>query len=167
MLIRFTSSLLLMAVCLMGCDQPVQQPLPPAGMAGAPTAPMVAGGGLNLPGTGAAGGAGGAGGSNLPPNHPPVPGMGTGSPAAMPPPLTGGGAASGSFSGEVLEVLNVPTYTYLRVRTPTAEEWVAVNTAEVKVGDKVTVAQQLVSEPFTSKALNRTFPRLVMGTLVP
>jgi hypothetical protein len=85
----------------------------------------------------------------------------------MPPPLTGGGAASGTLVGEVLEVLNVPTYTYMRIRTTTAEEWVAVNTAAVQVGQKVTVAQQLVSEPFTSKALNRTFPRLVMGTLAP
>jgi hypothetical protein len=52
------------------------------------------------------------------------------------------------------------------VQTSGGEEWCAVSTMSVNVGDTVTVNQQMVMENFPSKGLGRTFPRLVMGTAV-
>jgi hypothetical protein len=77
-----------------------------------------------------------------------------------------GGGIGGNvvFAGKVLEKLDVPQYTYLRIQTTSGEEWVAVSTMQVNVGDRVTVNQQLVMENFASKSLGRTFPRLVMGS---
>jgi hypothetical protein len=65
---------------------------------------------------------------------------------------------------KVLEKLDVPQYTYMRVQTTAGDEWVAVSTMSVNVGDNVTINQQLVMENFASKSLGRTFSKLVMGT---
>ena len=59
----------------------------------------------------------------------------------------------------------MPSYTYMRVQVGgTTEEWVAVSTMPVNVGDTITVNQQIVMENFPSKSLNRTFARLIMGS---
>ena len=179
-----SASLVVLMVCAIACSSqaPEPAPLPPPGLAGAPkapidpTAPMPAGhppidgahamhgsggddgapipakGALplpNLPGMkqveqGGAGGAGGGGGGG------------------------GGGAGAGVvFTGKVVEKLDVPSYTYLRVKlTNGAEEWVAVSTMPVNVGDTVTVNQQMVMENFPSKSLNKTFDRVVFGSAI-
>jgi hypothetical protein len=171
---------------LLGCPpKPEQASLPPAGLAGMPAghgdvaAPVA---GQVIPGEGRGDGLipipEGAG---LPPGHPPI-GQ---EPAALPDPRlpsfpagpgaapAGGLATPGAgigdgvvFSGEVLEKFDVPSYTYFRVKAVggSDETWVAVSTMPLNVGDRVMVNQQLVMEDFASKALNRTFPRLVMGT---
>jgi hypothetical protein len=151
--------------------------LPPAGLAGAPSpgaapprpvdpsTPMPPG---HPPIDNPHGGAAVAGADDGAPLSPRVgqvplpnlPGMNVGGAEA------GGGGIGGNvvFAGKVVEKLDVPQYTYLRVQTPTGEEWVAVSTMQVNVGDRVTINQQLVMENFASKALGRTFPKLVMGS---
>jgi len=79
--------------------------------------------------------------------------------AASPPP------AAGPVTGEVLEVRDVESYTYLRLKTAQGETWAAVPTAKVKKGDKVTVDNPMVMNNFQSKALNKTFDKIVFGTL--
>ncbi len=79
--------------------------------------------------------------------------------AASPPP------AANAVTGEVLEVRDVEGYTYLRLKTAQGETWAAVPTAQVKKGAKVTVENTTVMSNFQSKALNKTFDKVVFGTL--
>jgi hypothetical protein len=74
-------------------------------------------------------------------------------------------AAAGLLSGKVLETFNSGGYTYVRLETPTGEQWAAVNESKVKKGDTVSVAAQMTMENFKSNSLNRTFDRIVFGTL--
>jgi hypothetical protein len=74
-------------------------------------------------------------------------------------------AAAGPVSGEVLEVRDVESYTYLRLKTAQGETWAAVPTAQIKKGAKVTIENPTVMTNFQSKALNKTFDKVVFGTL--
>ena len=74
-------------------------------------------------------------------------------------------AGAFSLSGEVLEVKNVESYTYLRLKTAQGETWAAVPTAQVKKGAKVTIVNAMVMNNFESKALKKTFDSVVFGTL--
>ncbi len=67
--------------------------------------------------------------------------------------------------GEVLEVKDVPSYTYLRLKTKGGEIWAAVSTAPVKKGAEVTIEDAVVMKNFPSTALKKTFPRILFGTL--
>jgi hypothetical protein len=73
--------------------------------------------------------------------------------------------AAGSVTGEVLEVLQVESYTYLRMRTANGETWGAVPTAQVKKGAIVTLEDITVMNDFESKTLKRTFKTVVFGNL--
>ncbi|MDP3859425.1 MAG: hypothetical protein Q8Q73_16850 [Stagnimonas sp.] len=74
--------------------------------------------------------------------------------------------AAGSVTGEVLEVQQVDSYTYLRMRTANGETWGAVATAPgIKKGAVVTIEDITVMNDFQSKALKRTFKTVVFGTL--
>jgi hypothetical protein len=161
--------------------------LPPAGLAGGAkgNAP------LTLPGAGmpvAAPSGTTDPQTQLPPGHPPIDGAGTvasaadtgappadhpGMPAGHPPMDTtmpgnsGGADGAATLTGAVLETMDVPEYTYMRVKSGGPDgTWVAVTKTPVKVGDTVTVSQSLVMNDFFSKGLNRTFPKLVMGTMI-
>jgi hypothetical protein len=79
-------------------------------------------------------------------------------PAAKPP-------VSGVVSGEVLEVKDVDSYTYLRLKTKEGETWAAVSTAAVKKGATVTIENAMVMNNFESKTLKKTFPSIVFGSL--
>ena len=68
-------------------------------------------------------------------------------------------------SGEVLEVKDVDSYTYLRLKTSQGETWAAVNTSPVKKGAKVTIENAMVMDNFESKTLKKTFKTIVFGTL--
>lgn len=70
-----------------------------------------------------------------------------------------------ALRGEVLEVLGVPTYTYLRLKTKDGETWAAIQKAEVKKGDQVTLVNLQVMERFESKTLKRKFDRIVFASL--
>jgi hypothetical protein len=73
--------------------------------------------------------------------------------------------AAGSVTGEVLEVLQVDSYTYLRMKTANGETWGAVPTAQVKKGAIVTLEDITVMNDFESKTLKRTFKTVVFGNL--
>lgn len=73
--------------------------------------------------------------------------------------------ASNVVTGEVLEVKDVESYTYLRLKTAQGETWAAVTTAPVKKGAKVTIENVTVMNNFQSKALKKTFQTIVFGTL--
>ncbi len=71
----------------------------------------------------------------------------------------------GVVQGEVLEIQNVANFTYLRLKTQDGEIWAAVINAPVKQGAKVTIENAIVMKNFESKALKKTFPSIVFGTL--
>ncbi|MGZ5195674.1 MAG: OB-fold nucleic acid binding domain-containing protein [Ramlibacter sp.] len=70
-----------------------------------------------------------------------------------------------AVAGEVLETQDVEGYTYLRLKTAQGETWAAVPTTTVKKGAKVTVENSMVMNNFQSKALKKTFDKVVFGTL--
>ena len=104
--------------------------------------------------------------SNLPPAPPPVP-PSAAAPShapAMPSAAAPAGAAP-VLRGKLLEKIDAPSYSYLRVATPGGETWAAVPTANVAVGAEVTITGQMVMNDFESKTLNRKFDSIVFGTL--
>ena len=69
------------------------------------------------------------------------------------------------YQGEVVTVEHGGAYSYLEVKEHTeATFWVAVNRTEVKEGDYVRFQQELVTQNFKSKALDRTFDELMFGS---
>ena len=68
-------------------------------------------------------------------------------------------------SGEVLEVKNVPNFTYLRLKTKNGEVWAAVVTASVKKGAMVTIENYSALQNFHSKELKKTFSTILLGRL--
>jgi hypothetical protein len=70
-----------------------------------------------------------------------------------------------AVAGEVLETQDVDGYTYLRLKTAQGETWAAVPTAAVKKGTKVAIDNPMVMNNFQSKALKKTFDKVVFGTL--
>lgn len=77
---------------------------------------------------------------------------------AAPPPVV-------VVKGEVLEVRDVESYTYLRLKTTDGEVWAAVGKAPVKKGARVTIENVMVMNNFESKALKRKFDKIVFGSL--
>jgi len=69
------------------------------------------------------------------------------------------------LTGEVLEVKDVESYTYLRLKTAEGETWAAVGKAAVKKGAQVRIENPMVMENFESKSLKKTFKTIVFGTL--
>ncbi|HTY99567.1 MAG TPA: hypothetical protein VMB75_07015 [Rhodocyclaceae bacterium] len=74
-------------------------------------------------------------------------------------------AAPTVVTGQVLEVKDVESYTYLRLKTKEGEVWAAVNRTPVKKGEQVTVENVMLMSNFESKSLKKTFPLLYLGTL--
>jgi len=79
-------------------------------------------------------------------------------PASAPP-------ASTVVTGNVLEVKEVETYTYLRIKTKDGETWAAISRTPIKKGAKVTIENVMVMNNFESKTLKQTFKTIVFGTL--
>ena len=68
--------------------------------------------------------------------------------------------------GDVLEVIDVPNYSYLRLGAKGSDgKWVAVPTAKLVVGGHAKVVGAMEMANFKSTALNRTFPVIYFGTL--
>jgi len=67
--------------------------------------------------------------------------------------------------GKVLEIKDVESYTYLRLKTKDGETWAAINKMPVKQGSEVTIENAMVTHDFKSRTLNKTFPTIVFGTL--
>ncbi|MBI2526155.1 MAG: OB-fold nucleic acid binding domain-containing protein [Candidatus Rokubacteria bacterium] len=76
-------------------------------------------------------------------------------------------ASADRISGEVLEIQNVASYTYLKLKTDSGEEWAAVTKAPVQRGAKVSVVNGALMRNFRSESLNKTFDRIYFGTLIP
>ncbi len=74
--------------------------------------------------------------------------------------------ARAPLQGEVLEVVDVPSYTYLRLKTATGETWAAVATAKVAKGAKVAIGSPTTMRDFDSSVLKRRFDTIVFGQLV-
>ena len=74
-------------------------------------------------------------------------------------------AQSASIKGKVIEVKDVESYTYLRLKTKDGEMWAAVARTPVKKNADVTIENATVMNNFESKALKKTFAKIVFGTL--
>jgi hypothetical protein len=72
---------------------------------------------------------------------------------------------SSRLTGKVIETFNGGGYTYLRLATASGEEWAAVRETNIAKGEAVTVEAQMTMERFASPSLNRTFDRIVFGTV--
>ena len=79
-------------------------------------------------------------------------------PAPAAPPMT-------VAKGTVLEVKDVESYTYVRLKTKDGETWAAVGKAPIKTGSEITIENVMVMTNFESKSLNKTFPSILFGTL--
>jgi hypothetical protein len=87
-------------------------------------------------------------------------------PSAAPEAVPAAAAApSASIKGKVLERLDAPPYSYLRLETAQGEAWAAVPKAEVAKGQEVTVAGAMPMTAFESKSLKRKFDLIYFGTL--
>jgi hypothetical protein len=74
-------------------------------------------------------------------------------------------ASPAPIQGQVLEATPAAGYTYLRLKTASGEVWAAVQAADVRPGARVTIERPMTMENFESKALKRTFDRIVFGQL--
>jgi hypothetical protein len=72
-----------------------------------------------------------------------------------------------SIQGKILEIIQVPRYTYLRIgESGQPGTWAAVTSArDLKMGDPVRVVQAQAMENFQSTALNRKFDKIYFGAL--
>src|SRR5262249_19032842 len=68
-----------------------------------------------------------------------------------------------TVAGKVLERIDAPPYSYLRLQTAGGEQWAAVNQAGVKVGDEVTITNAMAMDGFESRTLKRKFDHIVFG----
>ena len=71
----------------------------------------------------------------------------------------------GKLTGTVAETFNGGGYTYLRVSTPSGDEWAAVPEVTVEKGQHVTLDVQMTMEQFESKTLGRTFDRIAFASM--
>ncbi len=74
-------------------------------------------------------------------------------------------AAGASIKGKVIERLDAPPYSYLKLQTAEGEAWAAVPKAEIANGQEVTVAGAMPMTAFESKTLKRKFDTVYFGTL--
>ena len=74
-------------------------------------------------------------------------------------------AAGASIKGKVIERLDAPPYSYLKLQTAQGEAWAAVPKAEIANGQEVTVAGAMPMTGFESKTLKRKFDTVYFGTL--
>jgi hypothetical protein len=81
-------------------------------------------------------------------------------------PTAEAGAPTGSrIVGKLLEKIEAPPYTYLKLKTDKADVWAAVPKADVAIGAEVTVADAMPMEKFESKTLKRTFDLVYFGSI--
>jgi hypothetical protein len=91
-------------------------------------------------------------------------------PAAAPPAASNAMEAqaappTSSLKGKVLERLDAPPYSYLKIQSGQEQLWAAVPKAEVAKGAEVTVLNAMPMANFESKTLKRKFDVVFFGTL--
>ena len=70
-----------------------------------------------------------------------------------------------SFSGEILELKDVDSYTYVRLKTRDGEIWAAVPRAPLRVGGQIFIGSAMTMKDFESRTLKRRFESIVFGEL--
>lgn len=71
------------------------------------------------------------------------------------------------IQGVVIEAIHQAGFSYIRIKQASGnEEWFAIVSPDIKVGDSIQVTEDVVMQDFHSKALNRTFPKITFGSLV-
>lgn len=76
----------------------------------------------------------------------------------------GAQASVATIAGPVLETMDSGGYTYMKIKAPDGDTWVATPQVKVKKGDVVSVVPQMTAEKFESSTLKRTFDKIVFGT---
>lgn len=87
---------------------------------------------------------------------------------STPPPPDSAPAAhpqAAAIQGVVLERLDVPNYSYLRLKSGDQEVWAAVPTSKVEKGTEVAIQDPMPMKGFESKGLGRSFDVIYFGTL--
>jgi len=87
-----------------------------------------------------------------------------------PPQADGASAAAGQpatnlLKGKVLEKIEAPPYSYLKLATASGETWTAVPQTPLAVGAEATVTNAFPMKDFESKTINRKFEVVFFGTL--
>jgi hypothetical protein len=73
--------------------------------------------------------------------------------------------AGAAIKGKVLERLDAPPYSYLKLQTEKGEAWAAVPKTDTATGAEVTVQGAMPMAGFESKTLQRKFDVVYFGTL--
>ncbi len=74
-------------------------------------------------------------------------------------------APAGAMQGKILERLDAPPYSYLKLQTAQGEAWAAVPKTDAATGTDVTIQGAMPMQGFESKTLNRKFDVVYFGTL--
>jgi hypothetical protein len=82
-----------------------------------------------------------------------------------PPAHTAVASTNTTITGTVLERLDGPPYSYLRLATDKGEVWVAVPMDSVTTGKKVTITHGAALKNFQAPTLGRRFDLVVFGTV--
>jgi hypothetical protein len=86
-------------------------------------------------------------------------------PAAQAGAPTAAAPASEVMRGKILEKLEAPPYSYLKLQTASGETWAAVPATQVAVGAEIGVANAFPMQDFESKTLNKKFQVVYFGTV--
>jgi hypothetical protein len=70
-----------------------------------------------------------------------------------------------NLKGEVIDIKNVDSYTYLQLKTTDGKVWTAVPTTSVKKGAQVTVSKPVLMQNFESRTLKTKFDKIWFGYL--
>jgi hypothetical protein len=72
---------------------------------------------------------------------------------------------AGALQGKVLERVDAPPYSYLKIAAPAGEVWAAVPQTAIAVGAEAGIANPMPMKDFESKTLNKKFDVVYFGTL--
>jgi hypothetical protein len=74
-------------------------------------------------------------------------------------------APSAALQGKIVERLDAPPYSYLKIKTAQGEVWAAVPKTDAEKGADITIAGAMPMPNFESKTLNRKFDLVYFGTV--
>ena len=72
--------------------------------------------------------------------------------------------AKGMHTGTIQETMNSGGYSYMKVSEGGKSYWIAATQIEIKTGDKISFAEEMVMPQFESKTLKRTFENIMFVT---
>lgn len=74
-------------------------------------------------------------------------------------------AVSKEYTGKITELKNGGSYTYIKVQSKDKNFWAAIMKDQLKIGDNVTLKEQVWMKNFKSKVLNQTFETILFADL--